>query len=113
MLHPNDDIGFNGFFGFLGYAISYGLVLTTPCWLILFLFVGSLVNRNISTFNKRLMISALAIILTILPFYILFGHDDNFLDWDLIVWIISYLMVIVAGIWFYRLERKFFIEEAI
>ena len=112
LLHPNDDIGFNGFFGFIGYAIIYGLVLTIPCSVILFLFVGSLVNRKITEFYKRLMISILASILTILPFYILFHRDDNFLDWDLIVWVFSYLALIIAAVWLYRLEPKPIIAAA-
>ena len=103
-------VGLAGGLGFIGYSIGYGLVLSIPCWLILFLLSGSLVNRKFR--YKRTLITVVSTILSVAPFYLLFRGDDNGFDGDTLLWAFSYCAVIVAGVWLYRLEPKTEIEMA-
>lgn len=106
MLHSNDLGNLSGALGFIGYSITYGLVISIPSWLILFLFSGSLVNRQLKLHYKRILITAVSIVLSILPFYLLFRGDDNGFDLYTKLWSFSYCSIIVAGVWYYRLEPK-------
>lgn len=90
--------------GFIGYSIPYGLVLTIPCWLILFLTVGSLVNRRLKMIYKKLLICIIGIALSILPFYLFFRGDDNGFDLYTKLWSLSYCVFIVGGVWLYKFE---------
>jgi len=106
LTHPNNRIGLYGCLGFIGYSLAYGLVLSIPCWLILFLMAGSLVNRNLNMVYKKLLISIIGVALSILPFYLLFRNDDNGFDLYTFIWSLSYCSFIIVGVWFYELEPK-------
>ena len=95
-----------GSLGFIGYSIPYGLVLSIPCWLILFLSAGSLVNRKLAMAYKRVLLSVVGVVLSILPFYLLFRGDDSGFDLYTRLWSLCYCTFILAGIWFFELEPK-------
>jgi len=104
LFHSNNRIGLYGSLGFIGYSIPYGLVITIPCWLILFLSAGSLVNRKLKMIYKKSIISVVGVALSILPFFLLFRGDDNGFDLYTKFWSLSYCTFIVGGIWLYEFK---------
>jgi hypothetical protein len=103
IIHPHFVPSLISALGFIAYSIPYGLVLSTPSFLILLL-ICYLINRyKIGLHVKKILLSTIALILAVLPFIIIFSHDDSGIDKDLIAWLSSYGIVIVSGIWFYRL----------
>ena len=107
LIHPNNSEWFYSALGFIGFSIVYGLVLSIPCVIILFLFAGSLVYRKLDMIYKKLLLSIVGIVLSILPFYLLFRGDDNRFDLYTFFWSLSYCFFIVAGVWFYELEPAY------
>jgi len=104
LVHPRQNSGLKGSLGFIAYSIPYGLVLSIPCWLFLFLTAGSLIYRSFKMINKMLSLSSLGIILSISPFYLMFRGDDEGFDLYSLLWSLSYASVIIFGVWFYELE---------
>jgi hypothetical protein len=83
-------------------VFKYSLIFSLPSFVLLMVAVA-LVNRLDTTIlTKKLMLSAIGILLTLLPFYLLGG------GWYWGQWAIryaeSYGSLIVLGIWIYRLS---------
>lgn len=102
--HNSTDI--KGALFFILLSIPYGLVLSIPSWLLLWISVW-LVNRlSTSSIKKKWMLSIIGLVLSLLPFYLIFGHDDNPVGEGAIEWAVAYCIVILAGIWFYPLKGR-------
>jgi hypothetical protein len=95
---------FEGGIGFILFSILYGLILSSLSWLILWLSTFSLLQLNYSTLVNKIWLSIIGTGLTILPFLLLFGSDDPITYVTTVPWALSYNIVIVAGIWFYKLK---------
>ncbi|MGF7039102.1 hypothetical protein M2273_002354 [Mucilaginibacter lappiensis] len=89
---------------FILFSILYGLILSIPSCLLL---LGSLyvLNRmNLSISTSKIWLSITGIILTLIPFVIMYHSYDIERRPAIIPWAISYCLVIVAEIWFYKLK---------
>ena len=96
---------FEGMIGFFGLSILYGLLLSIPSFLFLTFscfFVNMLAQINAA---KKRLITLIAFIFVILPFYLLFSRDDtSTLIKDDLPLASSYSVVIIIGVWFYQLN---------
>ncbi|MCS3736935.1 hypothetical protein FHS10_004903 [Mucilaginibacter dorajii] len=54
--------------------------------------------------TTRILISIVAIILTFVPFLLLFGFDDPASNATFLAWPMAYCFVLVAGVWYYELR---------
>ena len=78
----------------------YGFLFSIPSFLISILIVVVLKYINIDVKMKKLIFSAFGILLTVLPLYLLKGGwTQQFIDYG-----VAYDSVILAGIWFYKVE---------
>jgi len=91
-----------GVFYFILLSIPYGLLLSLPCWVLLWLAVYLIGKTGLSITYKKVLLSVIGLALTVLPFYLVFGHDDGSNTLELWIWPFSYTLVIIAGIWFYK-----------
>ena len=104
LIHPRYPFDFNSVFGFFGLTATYGLILSLPSWLLLLLTVWLTSFSDKSMHFKKVVITIAGCVLTVMPFYLVFGHDDDAGGADLLVWTLSYTVVIVGAIWFYKLK---------
>lgn len=84
-------------------AAFFGGVLSFPSFVMLWLFVYLLSYNLWRLPLKKMLLTALGIVFTIFPFGVLFHKimTSNILTIE-----ISYLAIICAGIWFYRIVPK-------
>jgi hypothetical protein len=89
---------------FIVFSIPYGLILSIPSCLLLLasIYVFNRMSLPIST--SKIWLSITGIILTLIPFVIMYHSYDIERRPAVIPWAISYCLVIVAGIWFYKLK---------
>jgi hypothetical protein len=103
-----------GGLGFILFSIIYGLILSLISWILLWLSLYSLLMFNRDIIITKLWLSIIGAILTLLPFWLVLGYDDPNPLTGTALWAASYCLVIIAGIWFYRLKpllnRKSIIE---
>lgn len=93
-----------GSLGFILYSIPYGLVLSLVSWLLLWLSLCSLLMLKMSIKVTKLWLSLICTVLTLFPFWLIFGHDDaNSLN-GIGALAASYYLVILGGVWFYKLK---------
>ncbi len=97
------DSHISGLISWLGFVIFYGFFFSFPSFLILFLFVYRLNKKALSVINKKLILSGVGLTLTLLPFFMMIklGFMDS---WSDIFVITPYAIIIVFGIWFYKLN---------
>jgi hypothetical protein len=108
--------GVGNLFIFIQNVFLYAFIFSLPCFLLLIISVA-LVNVTPLTIPvKKIMLTAISILLTLLPFYYIEGGGH----WgqQAIMYAESYGSIIVAGIWIYKLEPierpdSEFVEEEI
>jgi len=100
--HGFDNV--TNFFGTIAYMFAFGLVLSIPSWLLLWMFTTLLSKSSLGMASVKAILSVIGVMLSIFPFIIIFSHDDNPLDPDVMIWVTSYSIVIVVGLWFYKLK---------
>jgi hypothetical protein len=93
-----------GGIGFILFSILYGLILSALSWLLLWGFSYLLLQFSITTVTRKVILSFISSFLTIIPFLLLFSRDDGFPDAFTIIWTLSYAVVIVIGVWYYKIE---------
>lgn len=93
-----------GILGGIAFFIYVGFVLSIPSWLLLWLVTALLVIKSNQSINvKKLILSAVALLLSFLPLCFLLGKQSNAYDSELFGWVIVYASIIVCGIWLYKL----------
>ena len=93
-----------GGIGFILFSILYGLIISLLSWLLLWLSCYYLLRLSITQLTFKLILSFISSVLTALPFLLLFSRDDGFPDAFTIIWTLSYSIVIIGGVWFYRVK---------
>jgi len=104
VLNPKYISGLLGIFGFISYSIPYGLMLSIPSWGLLWISCIFINKRTATVRLKKIILSIIGAILSLLPFYLLFHLDDDNAHEDVITWSICYSVIIIAGVWFYKLS---------
>ena len=104
LFYPNQDMQLTGALGFIGLAIGYGLVLSIPCWIMLYLVSALMINGRLQLTHKKMLITGVGIVLCFSLFYLVFLGDD--FDMETWVWALCYCGIIVAGIWYYRFDEE-------
>ena len=95
-----DALGISNFFLF---SIVFGLVFSLPSWTV-FIFCVKYLNRlSVPSFKKKAFIIIAAIILTYLPFYLIFYKDDIEQQISNFKFATAYCLTIVIGILVYKL----------
>ena len=87
----------------IGALIIFGGVLSIPSVLLLFLTSLVLIRQVIATHSIKLILSLAGIILSYLPIWFLNGRQfilDNFM----LNFFVGYTVIVIAGIWFYKLK---------
>jgi len=105
LMRLDDDASytFPNFLGFWGYTILYGLGFSLVSFLMFLLAETYIAHRNWPGHRRRAVTALLGILLTLIPFLIFLGtlHFSN--DAISIAFCLSYLLPVLAGIYFYRL----------
>jgi len=104
-INPNGSYTLADFLGFWAYGIVYGLAFSLISFLLFWAAMIYVSRRNWPSKQRRLVTVLLGIILTVAPFLILFQTVDLLGLTDRIAFCGSYLLPIVAGIFFYRWPR--------
>jgi len=84
--------------------IYLATIVSIPSWMLLWLSTALIIKFNFSNTYNKVILTVIGCILCVLPFYLLFHEDDNPSRADLAIWASSYMLVIVGGIWFYKLK---------
>jgi hypothetical protein len=95
------------------YDIPVGLIACLPSFGIFLLTVSLLRKSNYNIRSKKLVLSALGLLLSVLPFALLFTHqlfNINYLP-DMLPELCAYTGLTIAGIWFYKLETLTTIKQ--
>ena len=100
--HGFDSVA--NFFGTIAYMFAFGLVLSIPSWLLLWMFTFLLCKSSLRMACVKTILAFIGFMLSIFPFILIFSHDDNPLDPDVMIWVIFYSIVIVTGLWLYELK---------
>jgi hypothetical protein len=91
------------------FALPLGFVFSLPSFTVLFLLTFWLVNKRSTNKNKKIVISAVSVILCILPFIFFSMWYIPLFDFGLIA---PYIAIILIGIWIYKLPPAISIEES-
>lgn len=94
--------GVGNLFIFIQNVFLYALIFSLPCFLLLFISVALVNLIHITIPVKKIILTVISILLTLLPFYYIEGGGH----WgqQAIMYAESYGSIIVAGIWIYKLE---------
>lgn len=93
-----------GILGGIAFFIYVGFLLSIPSFLLLWLVTALLVIKSNQSINvKKLMLSAVALLLSFLPLCFLLGKQSNYYDSELFGWLVIYASIILCGVWFYKL----------
>jgi hypothetical protein len=87
------------------YDIPVGLIACLPSWALFILSVWALKKSKSSLILVKLFLSLIGVMLSILPFAIVFNHqlfNINYLP-DMLPDLFGYTLITVAGVWFYKL----------
>ena len=105
-VHVNDTLGFgravSGFVIWLLFAFISGLVLSLMSFLLLLFTTATLLKTNLATLVQKLLFSVIIPVYASLPFLLV--QDYQQYSPANKVLIISYMVVVVIGIWLYKLE---------
>jgi uncharacterized Tic20 family protein len=93
---------FGDLLNFWAYGVLYGLAFSLISFLLFLLGMFYIYRRNWPVVQRRTATALLGIILTVIPFLIFFQTLDVFLRETRIVFCLSYLLPILAGIFLYR-----------
>ncbi|MDR6942081.1 hypothetical protein [Mucilaginibacter pocheonensis] len=104
IVHETKLQDLKGSAGFILYSIPYGLALSSLIWLLFWLSLHCIYQLNISTLTFKLYLSSIGFVLSLLPFFLIFGNDDPITYKEILPWALSYCIVIVAGVWFFKLK---------
>lgn len=95
-----------GFLGFYGLAIVYGSILSFPSMCLFWAVAAFVFSRPWRKKAQKLTLYGWASVLTILPFWLIFGKDDPKTHDDVVKMAICYLLTILIGIGRFRLPLK-------
>ncbi|HEY4328004.1 MAG TPA: hypothetical protein VGN20_28730 [Mucilaginibacter sp.] len=104
IIHRNIYYDYQNALGFIGYSIVYGLILSIPSWLLLWLAIIIVSKWGVAIELKKVALTVAGAVLSLLPFYLLFHNDDKSSDKDVCTWATTYCLVIIGGIWFYKFK---------
>jgi hypothetical protein len=104
VFQPRYFDGFKAELGFIGYSIPYGLILSIPSWFFLLTTLVIFEYTSASLLTKRIILSLVGSAVAFAPFYLLFYSSEDIRWFDTFLWGFSYIIIIVASIWFYNLK---------
>jgi len=90
------------------YDIPVGLIACAPSFFIFLFAVRRICKRNTSVLLKKAILSAIGILLSLIPFIILFPYQlfhTNYLP-DMLPELCSYVGLTLVGIWVYKLPQN-------
>ncbi|PTQ95693.1 hypothetical protein C8P68_105200 [Mucilaginibacter yixingensis] len=85
-------------------VVLLSIFFSIPCFLSLWLAVNLVQFSSWHIMLKKLSLCIIGVAFTILPFFVLLGSEATFNDSSSPV--LAYVLVICAGIWFYRLTPR-------
>ena len=98
--HPTDDSSMT-FWGYLIVICLYTLLYSSISFLIFCAATVWLTSGRLPRNRQRWILTFIGLLLTVLPFYILFGRNSP--DWPMLAEVTGgYLAPIVAGIWLFK-----------
>jgi hypothetical protein len=95
-----------GFLGFYGLAILYGLILSFPSMCCFWAGAAFLFSRLWPRKTQKILLCGWASLLTVVPFWLIFGKDDPNTLHEIVKMAICYLLTILIGIWCFQLPSK-------
>lgn len=87
--------------------VAIGIILSIPIWLIFILTIWIIQKNHDNTFDKKILINAFAVLLTLTLFYVsipAIGFREIVNDLPLVPW--GYIGVLTFSIWFYKLKNS-------
>jgi len=103
IVNKHNQTNLEGGILFVLMSLFYGLALSIPSYLLLLLSVYLSTRWLESGLVTKLILTVVGTSLTLIPFLLVFGHDDSITRIETIPWCFSYCVVIVIGIWLYKL----------
>jgi hypothetical protein len=100
------QIGIVGSLYFIIMSIPFGIMLSIPSCLLLWLSVYVLMGVQPKPLVSKLSLSIIGTILSALAFFIVFGQDDPSSHKETVIWALAYCSVIVGAIWYYKLAPE-------
>jgi uncharacterized protein YacL len=104
LVRPKSLVNLEGAIGFLLLSVLYGIIISSPCWLLLWLSLQCMMKLNMSTLLLKSCLCVVGLVLALLPFFLLFGHDDPITYVTTVPLAISYGLTVFAAIWLYKLK---------
>ena len=107
LMRLDDDASYNfpNFLGFWGYAILYGIGFSLLSFLVFLIAETYIARRDWPWHRRRTITAILGILLTLIPFLIFLGTLHFFKDAISVAFCLSYLLPVLAGIYFYRFPQ--------
>ncbi len=102
ILHPGLFENLGSYLAFLVQAIPFGLVLSVPCWIALWLMAQLASRRATHVKLQKIVVSAAGLALCLVPYYFLIRENDGSVFDDRLSWVACYCIVIIVGIMFYN-----------
>jgi len=96
--------GIKSSMGFIGYSIPYGLILSIPSWFFFLTLLVIFEYTSVTIKIKKTLLSMAGACLSFAPFFIFFQGDGDPKWFDTFLWGFFYCIVIVTGIWYYKLK---------
>jgi hypothetical protein len=97
-----DSLG--NIFGYWGMMIYLASILSIPSLLLLWLSSWQVTRYKATLPFRKWLLSLIGILLTATPFYIVFHSEESVRVEELAIWMSSYSLVIIAGVWLYKLK---------
>jgi len=91
---------------FILMSIPFGIILSIPSFLLLWLSVYLLKKFDIDPLVSKISLSIISVILSAFAFFIVFGQDDPSTYKETTIWAFAYCSVIVGAIWYYEFAPK-------
>ncbi len=102
IMHPGLFENLGEYLGFAVQSIPFGLLLSVPCWIILWLIAIAIDRRGLNVKLQKIIISAAGMALCLVPYYLLIHESDGSVFDDNLSWGICYSIVIICGVLFYN-----------
>jgi hypothetical protein len=102
IMHPGLFENLGSYLGFAVWSIPFGLVLSAPCWIVLWLVALIIDRRALNLRLQKIILSAAGMALCLVPYYFLIRENDGSVFDDTLSWVTCYCIVILVGVLFYN-----------
>jgi lysylphosphatidylglycerol synthetase-like protein (DUF2156 family) len=104
MVNKHNQTNLEGGVLFVLMSLVYGLLLSIPSYLLLLLAVYFSTRRMESGWVIKMFLTLVGMVLSLIPFQLIFGQDDAITQVVTIPWAVCYCIVVVISLLLYELK---------